>query len=132
MKTKELIKAVERYLKENGNGVFDSVRGYSRDVVRYIKKNPETRIVTASNPSFSPDGGFRYLYLQKVQWQPKKFSWDDHLFYAVSVNDKRVSINKYFLRLAVGLLGFSHNFTPILRGLVQVSGGLEIDRLLRS
>ena len=127
---KELIKAVERYLKENGNGVFDSVEVIHGDVVRVHKKNPETRIVTASNPSFSPDGGLDAVLAKKYEWQPKEFGWDDHLFYAVSVNDKRVSNKQILLRLAVGLLGFSHNFTPILTGVGTGIGGLEIDTFI--
>ena len=93
-------------------------------------RSPETRIVTASNPSFSPDGGLDAVLAKKYEWQPKEFGWDDHLFYAVSVNDKRVSNKQILLRLAVGLLGFSHNFTPILTGVGTGIGGLEIDTFI--
>ena len=125
-KNKELIKAVEKYLKENGSGVFDSVEVVHGDVVKLHEKRPETRIVTASNPSFSPDGGLDAVLAKKYEWQPKEFSWDSHLFYAVSVDDKRVSNKNILLRLAVGLLGFSHNFVPILTGVGTGIGGLEV------
>jgi hypothetical protein len=126
-KNKEVIKAVKKYLKENGNGIFDSVEVVHGDVVKLHEKRPETRIVTASNPDFSPDGGLDAVLAKKYRWNAREFSWDEHLFYAVSVDRNRKPSRDILLRLAVGVLSFAHSFTPILTGVGTGVGGLEID-----
>jgi len=129
-KNKELIKAVKKYLKENGSGVFDEVVAVHGDVIKLHEKDSGTRIVTASNPSFSPDGGLDAALAKRYSWEPAEFDFDEHLFYAVSVNDKRQSTKDILLRLAVGVLGYSHRFVPILTGVGTGVGGLAIETFI--
>jgi hypothetical protein len=126
-KNKELIKAVNAFIKDYGFGVFDSVEVICGDVVKVHEKYPETRIVTASNPDFSPDGGLDAILAKKYDWNPSEFTWNDDLFFVKSVDSERKSSKEILLRAAVGILGYSTKFVPILTGIGTGIGGVAVE-----
>ena len=125
-KNKEVTDAAKKLIKEYGFGVFDEVKVINGDVIKVHEKTPNSRIVTASNPEFSPDGGLDKLLANKYEWTPQEFFWNDDLFFVKSVDSRRKSSKDILLRAAVGILGYSHEFIPILTGIGTGVGGVAI------
>src|SRR3990167_6345616 len=127
-KNKKLINAVNEFVKSYGFGVFDDVQVICGDVIKVHEKTPNSKIVTASNPQFLPDGGLDLVLSKKYDWsKAAEFYFSNDLFYVVSVNNDRKSSKEILLRSAVGILGYSTKFTPILTGIGTGVGGIAID-----
>jgi len=128
---KELIDFLKDNLKEGEqpSGVFlEFVHG---DVIELHEKTKNSRIVTASNPQFDAGGGLDYVLSQKYSWsEAKEFTWNDDLFFAVSVDSARNSSLEIVKRALVGVLGYVHKFVPILTGIGTAIGGLPVQDLL--
>lgn len=130
-KNKELIDFLKANLKEGGQPsgiILEIVLG---DVIELHEKTENSRIVTASNPTFSPDGGLDYILSQKYKWgDPKEFTWGEDLFFVKSVGENRNSNLAIVKRALVGVLGYAHKFVPILTGIGTAIGGLPMRDLL--
>jgi len=128
---KELIDYLKSNMKagEQSSGVIlEFVHG---DVVELHEKTENSRIVTASNPQFQAGGGLDFVLSQKYSWkEAKEFSWNNDLFFVVSVDDERKSNIDIVKRALVGVLGYAYKFIPILTGIGTAIGGLPMQDLL--
>ena len=100
------------------------------DIIALHEKTPNSRIVTASNPSFSPDGGLDALLAKKYGWNdPTEFMWNDNLFFVKSVDEDRRANKVIVERALVGVLGYAARYTMLLTGIGTGVGGLAVDGL---
>ena len=125
---REVVEALKKTLSgPSKTGIeFEFVVG---DVIDLHEKTPGSRIVTASNPSFSPDGGLDAALAKKYPWAGKEFTWDDHLFYVISVSSDRGATKDIIQRALCGVLAHAPKFTLLLTGIGTGVGGLLIDIL---
>ena len=122
----QLKKAIGTGPHQSGAGI-DFVCG---DIIALHEKTPNSRIVTASNPSFSPDGGLDAVLAKKYDWpDPKEFMWNDNLFFVKSVDEDRKANQAIVERALVGVLGYAAKYTMLLTGIGTGVGGLAEDVL---
>ena len=92
-------------------------------------------VVTASNPDFDMSGGLDLAIAEKYPDEfanKREFLKTEHLFYAISVNEKRKSSKELILRALAGVfLHYSNTHeTILLSGLGTGIGGLAIQDFL--
>jgi len=128
---KELIDFLKENMKvgiQPSGVVLEFVHG---DVIELHEKTENSKIVTASNPEFEAGGGLDYILAQKYSWsEAKEFTWNDDLFFAISVDSERKSNLEIIKRALIGVLGYAHKFVPILTGIGTAIGGLPMQDLL--
>lgn len=127
-KNKKVTNAVNKLLSEYGKGIFNEVEVINGDVIKVHESVPGSKIVTASNPQFSPDGGLDAVLASRYGWSDaREFSHNNHLFFIKTVDNNRKSSKDILLRAAVGILGYSRIFIPILTGIGTGVGGVTIE-----
>ena len=79
------------------------------DILEIKKQNPKARIVTASNPQFSPDGGLDAILAKNFDWtQAREFNLTKDLFFVRSVDETRKASDEIIFRALVGLFLHRH------------------------
>jgi hypothetical protein len=122
---KELCQAVKE-------AVVDKIEVVCGDVIKEHQKRPNSRIVTASNPDFSPDGGLDKALSDKGWFTAaREFFWNDHLFYVVSVDSVRQSSPNIIKRALAGVYACRDRFDLLLTGIGCGVGSLDADTFTR-
>jgi len=130
---KALIDAIKSAINEGEQTSGVHLTFIHGDILDLHAKTPNSRIVTASNPQFSPDGGLDRLLADKFSWvEAEEFMYNDDLFFVVSVGDDRKATKKIVTRALAGVFGYSHQYTMLLTGLGTAIGGMPLDDFIQS
>ena len=131
-KNKELIKALkaENFKIKDNRFELEIIEG---DVFDIKAKNPNAKICTASNPSFSAGAGLDKALKDKYseEWKnAKEFMWTNNLFFLISVDENIKSSPSIVFRALAGLFGYLTKYDFILTGIGTAIGGLSISDLV--
>ncbi len=131
-KNKELIDYLKANVLKTGDKTGIEFEFVCGDIIELHEKTENSRIVTASNPSFSPDGGLDAVLASKYSWEEAtEFAFNNDLFFVVSVDEERKANEKLIQRALIGVLGYLPKFTLLLTGIGTGIGGLAIEVLGR-
>ncbi len=127
-KNKALIESLKKAFKEVPNKTGIEIELVCGDIIALHEKTPNSRIVTASNPEFSPDGGLDAVLAKKYGWhKPTEFVWNDDLFFVKSVNSDRKATKEIIKRALVGVFAYLPKYTMLLTGIGTGIGGLAVE-----
>jgi hypothetical protein len=116
-KNKALIAALKKAFRDAPNKTGIEVELVCGDVIKLHEKTDNSRIVTASNPEFSPDGGLDAVLAKKYGWNsPEEFMWNNNLFFVKSVDSNRRASEAIVKRALAGVFAYLPTFTMLLTG----------------